>query len=78
MAAASCTGEQERRDARTALMSSVAFISAAVRGSVVPLARGSAASEELLIVGGDFLDAADELAREVAKRKGAGFGRHDG
>ena len=70
MRGASCTREQGRRDARTTLMSSVAFISAANRGGSAAPRLGWRLARELLIVGAT-LDAANELAREIAKRKGA-------
>jgi hypothetical protein len=56
-------------------MSAVAFISAAKRARIRHArawAEGRLAAEELLIVGAT-LDAANELAREVAKGKGAAF-----
>ena len=56
-------------------MSSVAFISAANRGRIrraEAWLEGWPAAEELLIVGAT-LHAANELACEIAKRKGAAF-----
>ena len=59
-------------------MNCVAFVSAANRPRIrraEAWLESRTAAEELLIVGAT-LDAANELARSVAKKKGAAFGWH--